>query len=169
MASGQGARKQRKVLPAIGRAIARRPLAMRSGPVVKVLERVSRRLTKGRKGILDVAGIPAMEITVPGRRSGVPRTVTLLYVPFSADDTAFLLVGSNWGKPDHPSWSANLLHAERADLHILGERFEVKVRRLTGAERERAWQRAVEFWPGYEMEQRLAGDRVFRLFELTRA
>ncbi|WP_245663155.1 nitroreductase family deazaflavin-dependent oxidoreductase [Nocardia inohanensis] len=156
-------------LPAIGRALARRPIVMRTAPAVVALERVTRRLTKGRKGVLDLAGLPALQLTVRGRRTGLPRTVSLLYVPDLEDEKTILLIGSNWGQQRHPAWSANLTSADSAELQIGDEHFTVNVRQLTGIDRERAWQRALTFWPGYAMEQRLAGTRRFRLFELTRA
>ena len=139
---------------------------MRTAPVVAVVERVTRILTHGRRGVLDLVGLPSAELTVTGRRSGRPRTVSLLFVPDGSD--TYLLVGSNWGRPEHPAWSANLMAADHAELHCDGARFKVKVRMLASAERASAWQRAIDFWPGYTMEQRLAGQRQFRLFELTR-
>ncbi|MEC3952295.1 nitroreductase family deazaflavin-dependent oxidoreductase [Nocardia sp. CDC153] len=155
-------------LPRLGRSLARRRTTMRTAPAVFALERFTRRVTKGRKGILDVAGLPALQVTVPGRRTGIPRTVTLLYVPDLYDEKKFLIVASNWGKHEQPAWSANLRGTDRAELQVRQERFPVSVKQLTGEDRDRAWRRAVEFWPGYAMEQRLAGDRRFRIFELTR-
>jgi deazaflavin-dependent oxidoreductase (nitroreductase family) len=139
---------------------------MRLAPAILAVERALRRVSGGRHGVLDVAGLPSAQLTVPGRKTGVPRTVSLLYVP---DGENFLLVGSNWGRREHPSWTANLLDSDKAELNIGGARFAVAVRGLAGPERERAWRRAVAFWPGYAMEQRLAGTRVFRLFQLTRS
>ncbi|WP_024804574.1 nitroreductase family deazaflavin-dependent oxidoreductase [Nocardia sp. BMG51109] len=156
----------RNPLPAVGRAIARRPSVMRAAPVVAVLERAVRRLTRGRHGVLDLAGLPSMQLTVTGRKTGLARTVSLLYVP--GGDGTYLLIGSNWGRPAHPAWSANLDAADHAEIHSDGERFKVRVHRLTGPDRDRAWQRAVAYWPGYTMEQRLAGPRIFRIYELTR-
>lgn len=125
-----------------------------------------RRLSHGRVGLLDVAGLPSLELTVAGRRTGLPRTVSLLYVPDGSD--TYLLVGSNWGRTAHPSWSANLDAVDEAEINSGGTRFLVGVRRLSGAERDAAWQRAVTAWPGYRMEQQLAGSRQFRLYQLTR-
>jgi deazaflavin-dependent oxidoreductase (nitroreductase family) len=156
----------RNPLFVIGRAIGRRPLVMRAAPAILGLERGVRRVTRGRHGVLDIAGLPSIELTVAGRKSGLPRTVSLMYVPEGPD--TYLLVGSNWGRPHHPSWSANLNAAEFAELHSRGERFKIRVRRLTGPDRCRAWQHAIASWPGYEMEQGLAPDRPFRLFEFTR-
>ena len=156
----------RNPLPAVGRALGRRRTVMRIAPFIIALERFVRRITRGRHGVLDVAGLPSMELTVIGRKSGVLRTVSLMYVPEGPD--TYLLVGSNWGRPQHPSWSANLAAAEHAEIHGGGERFKVRVHCLTGAERDRAWERAIDCWPGYAMEQSLAPERPFRLFELTR-
>ncbi|BEK85670.1 nitroreductase family deazaflavin-dependent oxidoreductase [Nocardia seriolae] len=155
-------------LPRLGRALARRRTVMRMAPAVFALERFTRRVTEDRKGILDVAGLPALELTVPGRHTGIPRTVTLLYVPDPLDEKRFLIVSSNWGRPGQPAWSANLRAVERAELRVRQERFAVRVTRLSGGDRDRAWRRALDFWPGYAMEQRLAGERRCRLFELTR-
>ncbi|MBB5917312.1 deazaflavin-dependent oxidoreductase (nitroreductase family) [Nocardia transvalensis] len=156
----------RNPLTALGRALARRPAVMRTAPVVVRLERLVRRLSGGRHGVLDLAGLPSMELTVAGRKTGRPRTVSLLYVPDGPG--SYLLVGSNWGRTEHPAWSANLDAAEYAEIHSEGDRFKVRVHRLSGADRERAWRRAVAYWPGYRMEQRLAGSRKFRLYQLRR-
>ncbi|MEU6558767.1 nitroreductase family deazaflavin-dependent oxidoreductase [Nocardia nova] len=155
----------RNPLSALGRALARMPWVMRTGPLVTLLERLVRRLSGGRQGLLDLAGLPSMELTVLGRKSGVPRTVSLLYVPDGP--RRYLLIGSNWGRPEHPSWSANLAAATDAEINSAGERVKVRVRRLEGPDRDRAWAHVVDYWPGYAMEQRLAGSRRFRLFELT--
>jgi deazaflavin-dependent oxidoreductase (nitroreductase family) len=153
-------------LPALARRIAQKRWVMRAAPVVLRLERFVRRVSRGRRGVLDLAGLPSIEITVAGRKTGIPRTTSLLYVPRGDD---FLIVGSNWGSPKHPVWSANLRAASTATARLKGEAFEVTVSEVTGVDRKRAWDLAVEFWPGYEMEYELSGGRAFRIFELHRS
>ncbi|MEU8901634.1 nitroreductase family deazaflavin-dependent oxidoreductase [Nocardia sp. NPDC048505] len=136
---------------------------MRTAPAVVRLECGVRRISKGRKGILDVAGLPSVQVTVPGRKTGVPRTTSLLAVP---EGDRFLVLGSNWGRAKHPVWSANLRAAEQARVCYRGDCAPAAVTEVTGAERQRAWDRAVAFWPGYRMESELAGGRRFRIFEL---
>ncbi|WP_029893827.1 nitroreductase family deazaflavin-dependent oxidoreductase [Nocardia brasiliensis] len=152
-------------LPSFARQLARQRWAMRGAPVVLPVERTIRRWTGGRKGVLDLAGLPSIEITVAGRKTGTPRTTSLLYVPRGED---FLVIGSNWGSAKHPAWSANLRAATTATVRHGGEQFEVTVTELTGVERKSAWDLAVEFWPGYEMEYELSGGRQFRMFLLRR-
>ncbi len=139
---------------------------MRTAPVVMWLERLLRRVSGGRMGVLDLAGLPALELTVAGRKTGMPRTTALLYVPLGAD---CLVIGSNWGKPTHPMWSANLRAAETAVVHRGGERFRVRVVEVTGPRRKELWEHAVRVWPGYAMECELSGGREFRMFELRRS
>lgn len=153
-------------LPALARRIAQKRWVMRTAPIVLWLERFVRRVSRGRHGVLDLAGLPSIEITVPGRKTGIPRTTSLLYVPRGAD---FLIVGSNWGSRNHPMWSANLRAAGTAIARLAGEQFEVTVTEVTEMDRKRAWDLAVEFWPGYEMEYELSGGRAFRIFELRRS
>ncbi|GAA5049754.1 nitroreductase/quinone reductase family protein [Nocardia callitridis] len=138
---------------------------MRTAPMVYPLERFLRRISGGRKGILDLAGLPSVRITVAGRKTGIPRTTSLLYVPYRGN---ILVVGSNWGSRQHPVWSANLRAAPSATVWRAGEEFEVTVTELADDERARAWQAAVDFWPGYRMEAELSGGRRFRVFELVR-
>ncbi|NKY26124.1 nitroreductase family deazaflavin-dependent oxidoreductase [Nocardia gamkensis] len=152
-------------VPALARRLAQRRWVMRSAPVVLRVERLIRRASGGRKGVLDLAGLPSVEVTVPGRKTGIPRTTSLLYVPHGAD---FVVLGSNWGGPKHPAWSANLRAAQTASVRHKGEQFPATVREITGVERKRVWDLAVEFWPGYAMEYELSGGRVFRIFELRR-
>ncbi|MEV6773776.1 nitroreductase family deazaflavin-dependent oxidoreductase [Nocardia sp. NPDC051030] len=152
-------------LPPVARLLARQPWMMRAAPLVMWLESLIRRLTRGRRGILDVAGLPSLEITVPGRKTGLPRTTSLLTVP-SGD--VFLVLGSGWGSTKHPAWTANLRAAETASVVYQGQRFTVTVTELHGVDRKQAWDYALDFWPGYEMEHRRSDHREFRIFELRR-
>ena|SRR5690349_11953031 len=121
-------------------------------------------ITRGQFGVLDLAGLPCAQITVPGRKSGLSRTATVQYVP---DGDSMLLVGSNWGCPAHPSWTANLQSAQRATVRRRREQFTVDVQQLTGNHRDAAWNTIVAHWPNYAIAQRLAANRQFRLFRLT--
>ncbi|MGW5310650.1 nitroreductase family deazaflavin-dependent oxidoreductase [Nocardia thailandica] len=152
-------------LPAIARVVAQQRWVMRGAGVVLPAEKFLRRVTGGRYGVLDLSGLPSIQVTVRGRKTGLPRSTSLLYVPDGAD---FLLIGSNWGKQAHPAWSANLRAATEATARLGSAEFPVSVTEVTGVERKAAWDQAVEFWPGYEMEHELAGGREFRIFRLSR-
>ncbi|CRZ16730.1 nitroreductase family deazaflavin-dependent oxidoreductase [Mycolicibacterium neworleansense] len=138
-------------------------LMLRGHRLIPPTERLVRRLSRGRLGVLELAGLPSLQLTVAGRRSGTPRTVTLQYVP---DGRSLLLVASNWGLPTHPGWSHNLGATDRALIERDGNLQDVTAEQLSGAERQRAWNVVLDFWPNYALAQERAGDRTFRIFAL---
>ncbi|MGZ4664136.1 MAG: nitroreductase family deazaflavin-dependent oxidoreductase [Frankiaceae bacterium] len=107
-------------------------------------------------------GLPTLLLTTRGRRSGQPRTMPLLYV---RDDDAFVVVGSNWGKSDHPGWSANLLADPAATVQVGGQRTSVRAKLVDGPERDGLWARLREVYPPYEA-YRERGGRELRMFRL---
>jgi deazaflavin-dependent oxidoreductase (nitroreductase family) len=149
--------------------VARNPTAyrwliLRGRQVAEGLEALLRFASTGRVGVLDLTGLPNVQVTTSGRKTGLARTATVQYVP--AGD-GLIVVGSNWGRERHPSWSANLKATERVTVRERGHRFTAKVRLLEGEERETAWATALAHWPNYQIAQDRAGGRQFRLFLLT--
>ena len=149
--------------------VARNPMAyrwlvLRGRAVAEALESLLRFASAGRVGVLDLAGLPNVQITTSGRKTGLARTATVQYVPV---DDGLLVVGANWGRPRHPSWSANLQSADKVSVRRRGVLFTAKVRLLTGEERDKAWDAVLAHWPNYQVAQDRAGGRQFRLFLLT--
>lgn len=70
-----------------------RLLMLNGHHIVESLEAMLRFLTSGRLGVLDLAGLPNVRITISGRKTGLARSATVQYVPFR---DGLLLVGSNW-------------------------------------------------------------------------
>jgi len=60
-----------------------------------------------------------------------------------------VLVGSNFGRTDHPAWSANLLRHPEAEISHKGRDVQVTARLLSGDDRTAAWTALVAFWPPY--------------------
>ena len=150
------------------------PLAIRIGAIPwmpKLLPQIVwvdtriQRLTKGRTTILDVAGLPNLMLTVPGRKSGQPRSTPLLCVPYEG---TYLIAGSYFGGPKQPVWVNNLEAATAAQVRVDGRSFDVTSRRLEGEERARAWQHMLKTWPNFaKYEERT--DRTIKVFQLTPA
>ncbi len=65
--------------------------------------------------LLRIAGLPNLFLTVPGRKSGVPRTTPLLCVPHEG---RILIAGSYFGGPKLPVWVLNLRAAGEADIRM---------------------------------------------------
>ena len=134
-------------------------------PVFKTIipvDGVLQRATGARFGLTDVAGIDGLLLTTTGRRSGMPRTVSLIYAP---RDGQYVVAGSNWGGQRHPAWSANLLTDPVATVTVRGRTERVKARLVDGVERERCWTLLVDRWPAYDSYADRAG-REIRIFVL---
>ena len=148
----------------LARYVGRQPwLPAISSPLAKV-DRVLQLRTGGRIAVGRFSDLTALLLTTTGRKSGEPRVTPLTAVP---DGDCLLLVGSNWGKPGHPSWSANLMANPQATVEIRGHAFPVTARLLTGEERAQAWTRLVKFWPAYA-DYAARTNREIRVFRTTR-
>lgn len=148
----------------LARHLGRQPWLATVGPLVVDVDIALQRLTGGRVSFGRLAGLTAVLLTTTGRRTGRPRVTPLIAVP---DDGALLLVASNWGRPRHPFWSANLIADPAATLELRGHRFTVTSALLTGADRDRAWARAVEVWPAYD-DYAARAAREIRIFRVSR-
>jgi deazaflavin-dependent oxidoreductase (nitroreductase family) len=133
------------------------------GRAVVPVDRLAGRMSHGRISVLRVVGLPSLMITTTGRRSGRPRRQPLLYVP---DGDGYVVVGSNWGGPNHPGWSANLLADPRATVEVRGRSIPVRAELAKGAQRDRLWHLVVATWPAYE-SYAAGTDRKIRLFRLV--
>lgn len=149
------------------------PLAIRIGalswmpkllPQVVWVDTRLQRLTRGRITVLDIAGLPNLSLTVPGRKSGVPRTTPLLCVPHEG---GWLVAGSYFGGPNVPLWVGNLRACEHATIRFDGVEHTVTWREIEpGAERDRVWQVMLRTWPNFaKYEERTT--RVIPVFWLT--
>ena len=150
------------------------PLAIRIGavpwlprllPQITWLDNKLQRLSRGRVGLLDLAGLPNLALTVPGRISGEPRTTPLLCVP---DGPGRLVAGSSFGVSTTPAWVHNLRAAETAWIREAGRGSNVVAQELTGQDRERAWAIMCRVWPNFALYERRA-DRLIPVFRLAPA
>ncbi len=150
------------------------PLAIRIGaipwmpkllPQVVWFDKTLNRATRGRVTVLDIAGLPNVNLTVKGRKSGVERTTPLLCVP---DGDTILIAGSYFGGPKTPLWVGNLRAAEgRARVKYGKEAFEVRATELSGDERAAAWRTMLDTWPNYAKYEART-DRTIPVFRLVR-
>ncbi len=104
-------------------------------------------------------------LTTTGAKSGRQRTNP---VGLIGDGDALLAIGSNYGRPTHPSWSANLLAHPECEIEFRGSRERYRARLLAGEERDAAWKTAVDFYAGYARYAETCAPRQIRVLELTR-
>ena len=153
------------------------PIAIRIGaipwmpkllPHVVWLDTSLHRLSRGRLTVLDIAGLPNLNLTVKGRKSGIERTTPLLCVPDrQASGDTWLIAGSYFGGPKMPLWVGNLRAAGEATIEVGKQTIKVRATELTEADRAAAWTTMLKTWPNYaKYEERT--DRLIPVFRLAR-
>jgi deazaflavin-dependent oxidoreductase (nitroreductase family) len=108
--------------------------------------------------------VPTLVLITRGARSGLRRETPLMCWP--QDDGTFLVAGSNWGSPQHPAWTANLIADPESEVIYRRRRYAVKARLLGDVERAAAWPMLEARWPRYRDYERVAG-RLIRIFRLS--
>lgn len=121
------------------------------------------KLTGGRLGH-SAMGMPVVELTTTGRRSGEPRTV-LLTAPVHADGR-YVVVASRGGDDRHPAWFLNLRANPDVEVAVQGgERVPMRARIVGPDERAQLWPRIADEYRNYAGYQR-GTDRVIPLVHL---
>ena len=146
----------------LARAIGRQPWLPTAGPHFAKVDSAVQRWSGGRLSPMRLAGLTSVLLTTTGRRTGLPRSTPLLAVP---DGGSLILIGSNFGRPGHPAWSANLKTNPEATVHLRGHAFPVTATLLADDERATAWATATKVWPAFDIYAARAGReiRVFRV------
>jgi deazaflavin-dependent oxidoreductase (nitroreductase family) len=87
----------------------------------------------------SAAGMPVLELTTIGRKSGEPRSC-MLTSPLQVDD-AYVIVASRGGDDHHPAWFLNL-QANPAVEVVIGGKAKQKMTATVATAEQRA-----EMWP----------------------
>ena len=150
----------------VGRAVAKvsaSPTFAKVAPkIVPPIDRFLHKVSGGRI-LMSQGMLPTLVLTHTGAKSGQQRTTPLATMP---DGKEWLVIGSNFGRENHPAWTANLLANPEATVSYQGKTVPVTARLIEGDERAELWPRIVTFWPNYEKYVERSG-RELRVFRLT--
>jgi deazaflavin-dependent oxidoreductase (nitroreductase family) len=95
------------------------------------------KITGGRVGY-DAGGMPVLELTTTGRKSGQPRSV-MLTSPLQ-EGQAYVVVASRGGDDQHPAWFLNLRDEPKVEVAVKGAPAQPMTARIADAdERARIW------------------------------
>jgi deazaflavin-dependent oxidoreductase (nitroreductase family) len=111
-------------------------------------------------------GMPTVELTTTGRRSGQPRAV-LLTSPIH-DEGRVVLVASKGGDDRHPDWYRNLVANPEVTVGIAGTTRTMTARTATPEEKAEMWPQVVTSYKGYaSYQQRTSRDIPLVICEPT--
>jgi deazaflavin-dependent oxidoreductase (nitroreductase family) len=96
---------------------------------------------------------PLILLTTKGAKTGQPRIIPLMYIPYG---NAVLAVASKGGAANDPDWYHNVLAHPDVTVEVGDEKFETTARVLSGSEREKAFEKAVEIFAPYGSYQEKA-------------
>jgi deazaflavin-dependent oxidoreductase (nitroreductase family) len=131
--------------------------------------RIDPRLLRLTRGRLDhtLGQIPIVLVTVRGARSGLQRTVALLYFSDGGD---VVLMASSYGRAKFPAWYYNLKANPEVTLEAMGRSGRYVAREAEGEDRDRLFELAKLVYRGYDdYEQRTAGIRPIPVMRLSPA
>ncbi|MBO4240508.1 nitroreductase/quinone reductase family protein [Pseudonocardia alni] len=110
------------------------------------------RLTGGKVGH-SAMGMPVVELTTRGRRSGEPRSV-LLTAPVHGDGS-YVVVASRGGDDRHPAWFLNLRADPDVEVAVQGgPRVPMRARIADPADRATLWPQIAGKYRNYAGYQR---------------
>jgi len=117
---------------------------------LKAMNTIHRGLLKISGGRLGwrAGGMPVLELTTTGRKSGQPRPV-MLTSPVQEGD-AIVIVASRGGDDQHPAWFLNLRDHPDVQVAFAGKpKQSMRARVATPQERAALWPRVTAAYKGY--------------------
>jgi F420H(2)-dependent quinone reductase len=112
-------------------------------------------LTGGRVypgSVDDPVGL--LELTTTGRKSGVPRAVSLVYI---RDGSSYVVAASNAGRDRHPGWYFNLQSNPQVTVRINKQQIKAVAEVASPEQRSQFWEQLVQaapFFAGYPKRAR---------------
>ncbi|MFJ2294819.1 nitroreductase family deazaflavin-dependent oxidoreductase [Streptomyces sp. NPDC087894] len=108
-------------------------------------------------------GMPVILLTTRGAKSGKVRKTPLMRVEHEGE---YAVVASLGGAPKHPVWYYNVQADPEVELRDGTLKQDMVAREVTGEEKARWWERAVEAFPDYA-DYQTKTDREIPVFVLS--
>lgn len=123
------------------------------GKIIKTMSKVNVALYRWTGGLLGSKwrvgsafpwGVPILLLTTTGHKSGVPRTMPLLFLE---DGQNIVIVASHGGLPKNPLWYKNIEANPDVQIQIKRRKMKMRARTASPEERGRLWPRLVAHYP----------------------
>ncbi|GAB4545895.1 MAG: nitroreductase/quinone reductase family protein [Anaerolineales bacterium] len=141
----------------IHRFLMLKPVSAALAVILHRADTVLLRWTRGKHTVSEIVGLPIIQLTTLGAKSGQPRTMPLVSL---FDGEKIALIGSNFGGRHNPGWYYNLKANPRCTVEVNGRAAQYLARQAEGEEREKYWRMAVSYYKGYDLYKARAAHRV---------
>lgn len=125
------------------------------GKIIKTMSKVNVAIYRWTGGLLGSKwrvgsafpwGIPVLLLTTVGRKSGLPRTMPLLFIE---DGDAIIVVASKGGLPGDPLWYKNLVATPECEVQIKRRKTKMRAHTASPEERAKLWPKLVAHYPDF--------------------
>lgn len=110
-----------------------------------------------------LTGLPVVVLNTTGAKSGLPRQTPLVAL---RDNEKIILIATWFGRPHNPGWYHNLIAYPQVQASSNGVEKNYFARQAQGEERQRYWEMAVAWYPGYTLYEQRAHPRVIPVMVL---
>ena len=114
------------------------------------------KISKGKHTVAEFVGLPMIEITTTGAKTGEARTMPLVSL---IDGEKIALIGSNFGRKTNPGWYYNLKKNPQCTALVNGCTQTYLARETQNEERQKYWDMAVSLYKGYDLYRIRASHR----------
>ena len=114
------------------------------------------RLSHGKMSFAQLSGLPIIELTTIGAKSGRQRTLPLTGLP---DGERYILIASNFGQAHHPGWYYNLKANPECTVRKNGQAGTYIAREADEQENQYYYDMAISYYVGYAAYKQRAKNR----------
>lgn len=118
------------------------------------------RASKGRLMNKFIGGYPVCVVTAKGAKSGIPRRIALIHLPYGDEK---LLVASQGGMDRNPVWYYNIVANPDILIMVDGDEKRYKARQVGDEEKARLWPHLLSMYPDFD-EYQARTDRNIPVF-----
>jgi len=132
------------------------PMSWLMSQILPQIDAIVLRLSGGKHTLAGITGVPIVEVTTTGAKSGQPRTLPLTGLP---DGEKFALIASNFGREHNPGWYYNLKANPECTVNRGGIIRTYIAREADERETRLYYDMAVKYNFGYAVYKQRAGTR----------
>jgi len=136
--------------------LAWRPISWLMARVLHHADALVLRLSGGRLTAAQISGLPIIELTTTGAKTGKQRTIPLTGLP---DGDKYALIASNFGQDHHPGWYFNLKANPECTVKKDGQVGSYIAREADPQEHKYYYDMAISYYIGYAAYKEWASHR----------